>query len=85
MNNNTSLTTNETGARLRSMIERIERLEEEKKNIGEDIRDIYLEAKSDGYDVKILRKLIALRKKDPDKRREEADILTLYMSVIGMV
>ena len=71
--------------RLKSIIERIENLEEEKKNIAEDIRDIYLEAKSDGYDVKVLRKLVALRKKDPDKRREEDDILQLYMSTIGMI
>ena len=75
----------ESGARLKSIIERIERLEEEKKNIGEDIRDVYLEAKSDGFDVKILRKLVSLRKQDPDKRREEEDLLVLYMSTIGMV
>ena len=75
----------ESGARLKSIIERIERLEEEKKNISEDIRDVYLEAKSDGFDVKILRKLVSLRKQDPDKRREEEDLLVLYMSTIGMV
>lgn len=75
----------EPGARLRSVIERIERLEEEKKNIADDIRDIYLEAKSEGYDVKVLRKLVSLRKKDPDKRREEDELLDLYMSTIGMI
>lgn len=72
------------GARLRSIIERVERLEEEKKNIADDIRDIYLEAKSEGYNVKVLRKLVSLRKKNPDDRREEEDLLSLYMSSIGM-
>lgn len=71
-------------SRLRSLVERIERLEEEKKNLAEDIREIYAEAKSQGYEVKIIRKIIALRKKDPDKRREEEEILALYLAALGM-
>jgi uncharacterized protein (UPF0335 family) len=62
---------NSAGEELRLLIERIERMEEEKKGIAEDIKDIYTEAKAIGFDAKILRKLIALRKQDADARREE--------------
>jgi uncharacterized protein (UPF0335 family) len=70
---------------LRSFVERIERLEEEKKGIAEDIRDVYAEAKGNGFDVKVLRKVIALRKKDANERQEEEAILDLYMHALGMV
>ncbi len=73
-----------TGQRLKSFIERIERLEEEKKAMAEDIRDVYGEAKSTGFEPKIMRKIISLRKKDVEKRREEEELLDLYMSAIGM-
>jgi uncharacterized protein (UPF0335 family) len=70
---------------LRSFVERIERLEEEKKGIADDIRDVYGEAKGNGFDVKVLRKVIALRKKDANERQEEEAILDLYMHALGMV
>ena len=69
---------------LRSFIERIERLEEEKKVIAEDIKDVYVEMKSNGFDVKIVRTIVKLRKLDRDKRHEEEEILSLYMQAIGM-
>lgn len=73
-----------TGARLRSFIERVERLEEEKKALAEDIKEVYAEAKGNGFDVKIMRKIVALRKKDPDDRAEEDALLDTYMSALGM-
>lgn len=69
---------------LRSFIERIERLEEEKKALSEDIKDVYGEAKGNGFDVKIMRKIVALRKQDREKRHEEEEILDLYMAALGM-
>ena len=70
---------------LRLLIERIERLEEEKKGIADDIVDTYLEAKSVGYDVKIMRKIVALRKMPVDARREMEAILELYKNALGLV
>lgn len=70
---------------LKSIIERIERLEEEKRNIGSDIKDVYTEAKGNGYHTKIIRKIIALRKKDPHERQEEDALLDTYMHALGMV
>lgn len=72
------------GARLRSFIERVETLEEEKKALAEDIKQIYAEAKGTGYQIKAIRQIIALRKKDVQKRREEEEILDLYKTAIGM-
>jgi len=72
------------GARLKSFIERIERLEEEKSAIADDIKDVYAEAKGTGFDTKTIRKLISLRKIDTEKRREADEILDLYKSAIGM-
>ena len=69
---------------LKAFIERIERLEEEKKTIADDIKDVYSEAKGTGYDIKIMRKIVSLRKQDRDKRREEEEILDLYLSALGM-
>lgn len=68
---------------LRAFIERIERLEEEKKTLSEDIKDVYGEAKGNGFDPKILRKVISLRKKQPHERQEEEAILDLYMTALG--
>lgn len=65
-------------------IERIERLEEDKKAISEDIKDIYTEAKSSGYESKIIRKIVSLRRKTKEQRQEEETLLDLYMSSIGM-
>jgi len=72
------------GARLKSVIERIEKLEEEKSAIASDIKDIYAEAKGTGFDVKTIRKIIRLRKMDVQKRREEDELLDLYKSAIGL-
>ncbi|KQO88920.1 hypothetical protein ASF33_20135 [Methylobacterium sp. Leaf92] len=69
---------------LKSIIERIERLEEEKAGIAGDIKDVYAEAGANGFDVKILRKIVALRKKDHDERTEEEAILELYLQALGM-
>ena len=68
---------------LRSLVERIERLEEEKKTIAGDIKEVYAEAKGHGFDTKILRKVVALRRKDAVEREEEDTLVTLYMSALG--
>lgn len=70
---------------LRAFIERIERLEEEKAAITADIKEIYAEAKGNGFDTKILRKIISIRKTDTNERLEQEAILELYMSALGMV
>ena len=72
------------GQRLRSYVERIERLEEEKAAFAEDIKEVYGEAKGVGFDVKTIRKIIGLRKMDTEKRREADELLDLYKSAIGM-
>lgn len=71
------------GDQLKSIVERIERLEEEKKTIADDIKEVYAEAKGNGYDVKVLRKVVALRKRDLDERKEEEAILDLYLQAVG--
>ena len=70
---------------LRAFIERIERLEEEKKGLSDDIRDVFAEAKGSGFDTKIMRQVIRLRKKDTNERQEEEAILDLYMHALGMI
>ncbi|WP_068417078.1 DUF2312 domain-containing protein [Labrenzia sp. OB1] len=70
---------------LRAFIERIERLEEEKKVISDDIKDVYAEAKGNGFDVKILRTVVSLRRKQPHEREEEEAVLDLYMHALGML
>ncbi|MGE4352195.1 MAG: DUF2312 domain-containing protein [Bdellovibrionales bacterium] len=70
--------------RLRSFILRIEKLEESKASVLEDIRDVYAEAKSTGFDIKIIRQIVRLRKIEIEKRREEEELLDLYKSAIGM-
>ena len=69
---------------LRLYIERIERLEEERKGIGDDIKDVYLEAKATGYDAKIMRQIVRLRKMQPHDRQEMEAILQTYLSALGM-
>ncbi len=71
-------------AQLKAIIERIERLEEEKKALAEDIKDIYAEAKGNGFDVKILRKIIAIRKRDQEELDEEETMLEVYLRALGM-
>jgi uncharacterized protein (UPF0335 family) len=70
---------------LKSIVERIERLEEEKKTISDDIRDVYAESKGNGFDVKALRTIVRLRKQDPNERQEEETILETYMQALGMI
>lgn len=71
--------------RLRTIIERIERLEEDKAAILHDQKEVFLEAKGEGYDVKILRKVVRIRKQDKAKRQEEAAIEDLYLSALGEI
>lgn len=73
-----------TDDRLRLLIERVERLEEEKKGIADDIRDVYAEAKAVGYDAKIMRQIVRLRKMPPDDRREMETVLDLYKAALGL-
>jgi len=70
---------------LRAFIERIERLEEEKANLLADIREVYAEAKATGFDPKIMRKVVSLRKMDVDKRQEEDFVLDTYLNALGML
>jgi uncharacterized protein (UPF0335 family) len=71
------------GDQLKSIVERIERLEEEKKTISDDIKEVYSEAKANGLDVKVLRKVISIRKRDLRERREEEAVLDLYLQAVG--
>ena len=73
-----------TDDRLLLLIERIERLSEEKEGISADIRDVYAEAKATGYDSKIMRKIVALRKMKPDDRREAEALIATYGAALGM-
>lgn len=73
-----------SGQRLKAFIERVERLEEEKAALAEDIKDIMAEAKGTGFDTKTMRKIIRLRKMDRQKREEEEELLELYKSAIGL-
>ncbi len=70
------------GDQIRSFIERIERLEEEKKGLGEDIKEVYASAKAVGFDTKVMRKVISLRKLDPADRAEQEALLDVYMHAI---
>ena len=70
--------------RLKAFVERIERLEEEKKALADDIRDVYSEAKGAGFDVKILRQVIRLRKMEPNDRNEMEEVLSVYLRALGM-
>ncbi|PZR89745.1 MAG: DUF2312 domain-containing protein [Stutzerimonas stutzeri] len=74
----------ETNDQLRSIVERIERLEAEKKTVADDIKEVYSEAKGNGYDTKVLRKVIAIRKRDRDEVAEENAILDLYLQALGV-
>jgi uncharacterized protein (UPF0335 family) len=70
---------------LKAIIERIERLEEEKKAISDDIRDVYAEAKGNGFDVKALRTIVRMRKQDANERQEQETILETYLQALGML
>ncbi|MBK8161045.1 MAG: DUF2312 domain-containing protein [Rhodospirillaceae bacterium] len=70
---------------LKSFIERIERLEEEKAAIANDVKEVYAEAKGTGFDTKIMRQIIRLRKMEPNDRAEQEELLDIYMRAVGMV
>jgi uncharacterized protein (UPF0335 family) len=70
---------------LRTIVERIERLEEEKKTIAADIKEVYAEAKGNGFDTKVLRKVISLRKKDAQELQEEEAMIDVYLAALGTV
>jgi uncharacterized protein (UPF0335 family) len=70
---------------LKAVIERIERLEEEKKTTSDDIREVYAEAKVNGFDIKALRSIVRLRKLDTDERKEQEAVLETYMHALGML
>lgn len=72
------------GNQLKSIVERIERLEEEKKALADDIKDVYAEAKANGFDTKTLRTLIRIRKQDQAERAEQLALLDLYLNALGM-
>lgn len=72
------------GERLKQFIEKIERLEEEKAGVAADVRDVFAEAKSTGFDVKALRQILRLRKMDRNERQEQEELLELYKAAIGM-
>lgn len=72
------------GQRLKAFLERVERLEEERKALGDDVKDIYAEAKGVGFDTKIMKRVLKLRKMEPEKVREEDELLELYKAAIGM-
>ena len=80
----TETPTNIAGERLRSIIERVERLEEERKALASDIKDIFSEAKSTGFDVKVVRQLIRIRKQEPAEVEEQETLLDIYKRAIGM-
>lgn len=73
-----------SGDRLKSYLDRIERLTEEKKGIGEDISDIFAEAKAAGFDTKTMRAILKLRQMDGEKRREQEELLELYKAAVGL-
>ena len=70
---------------LKAIVERIERLEEEKKATSDDIREVYAEAKGNGFDVRALRSIVRMRKLDSDERREQQEVLETYMHALGML
>ena len=78
-------TSSVNAGQLRAFIERIEKLEEEKRAIADDVKDVYAEAKGNGYDARILRKIISMRRQDMEKRKEEESILDVYLAALGML
>ena len=83
--NDTVSTTTVAGDQLKSIIERVERLEEEKKEVADQIKEVYAEAKANGFDARTLRKVVSLRKKPTEEREEEEALLDLYLSALGML
>jgi uncharacterized protein (UPF0335 family) len=85
MTDETVSTTSVAAGQLKAIIERIERLEEEKKEVAEQIKEVYAEAKANGFDTRTLRKVVTLRKKPTEERQEEEALLDLYLSALGML
>lgn len=83
-NSDVSADSNSADRRLRLLIERVERLEEEKRGIADDIKDVYAEAKATGYDAKIMKQIVRLRKMKPDDRREAELLLETYKNALGI-
>lgn len=83
MNDATADMNPQTAQQLKSIVERIERLEEEKKALAEDIREVYSEAKANGFDAKIIRKVVAIRKQETAERVEQEQLIDLYMAAVG--
>ena len=83
--NDTISTSTVAGDQLKSIIERVERLEEEKKEVAEQIKEVYAEAKSNGFDAKTIRKVVSLRRKNTEERQEEEALLDLYLAALGML
>ena len=83
--NETVSTTTVAAGQLKSIIERVERLEEEKKEVADQIKEVYAEAKANGFDAKTIRKVVSLRKKPTEEREEEEALLDLYLSALGML
>jgi uncharacterized protein (UPF0335 family) len=73
-----------TAGQLKAIVERIERLEEEKAEVADQIKEVYAEAKAHGYDTKVLRKVVSLRKKPAEERQEEEALLETYLAALGM-
>lgn len=80
-----SMATRVSRDQLKAYIERVEKLEEDKKAIADDIKDVYAEAKANGFDVKALRSIVKMRKQDADERREQEAILETYLHALGML
>ena len=76
--------TSATAGQLRAFIERVERLHDERKDLGDDIKDVYAEAKSNGFDVKAIKHIVSLRSKDANEVKEFEEVVSLYKSAIGM-
>ena len=85
MTNESVSSTTVAAGQLKALVERIERLEEEKKEVAEQIKEVYAEAKANGFDTKTLRKVVGLRKKPTEERQEEEALLDLYLSALGML
>lgn len=79
------ITTNDTKLHLKNLIERIEKLEQEKANLAEHIRDVFAEAKSSGFDTKVMRQVIKIRRMDAQEVHEQEELLDIYKSALGMI
>lgn len=85
MNDDLSSVNKVTGDRLRAFVERIERLEEEKKEVAEQIKEVFAELKGEGFDSTAIRAILKRRKQDPDDVAEQEAVIDLYMTALGMV